>query len=957
MSRLAPAFSPAPRTALPLLTLVGFLAVLLPAAAVAPPPSPDAHQPDAGGASAGQIDYADAATTGARAIVLNQTTSVSFLWEASKFQFDDMDRGFRRANSLLYDVSDGQVVYKTVHLYWNRNNQGGAHFVVENTPGFRAYTIRCGLFFGGQTHLGRDSQGAAYDSSFGASTIIHEWSHYAFCLPDEYDDTGGGSVPRENNVCLLADGFTSEWCTDANHLTAPPGQEAKSAWQQVVDRYGAQGMVETTGTPPSGPFGAPDPTIVWHFPDLKIDPASGLVTPKPVASEGEKLTLTASYVNSEGLLNKEIDFALYDGNPDLGAKVLQTKKITVVGWLVDITFDYTVLPGDHSIYVRADPDGVQEELDENNNTASVKVLGLAKPTIKTNFPKTLTGTEDVPLTTSFVNYEADAEDSGADLDWSVVATDRAAIAGTKVADDGDTVTLTPRLDWNGVTEVQFRLTDSDGLTRDAWSNVTFSAVNDIPVVSELVADLYSLFRGEQTAVHFKAVDVETPAATLTPTAEYKPVKDLAWWPLTVAHDGLLFSGTFQPTLAEAADSYDLRAMVRDADGGESPYLYANGSVLVGNNLPTAGQLEAAPELLPRGQDIQFRLTVADTENRGDKVRAEFEVSPNGADLWGAVGIPSEEPNGEPEPKWDFAGGEWELTQRVGIPWETGPYDLRGRAVDADGGPSDWITVDEAFLVQNVLPQVLTVTPLAEEVKRTDRVVIEVTGTDLESPAETLVLDLEYKIGKGKYTATGLSKPAYDAAKKKWSVTYTPKADSDTGDAVFRATLEDADGGTSPAKESAFVKVLNNLPVATAKASPARVQVGAAVLFESTGSSDVETPTPELRYEWEFGDGQKSTVAKPRHSYQRAGTFTAKLTVTDKDNGATTTTVTVRVDPAPLGVGPGGGGSTGVIVAGVLGAVIGGLLLMFLLRKRRQAQLEGSPPPGPPASGPEVLPPQ
>src|SRR5262249_51332612 len=48
------------------------------------------------------------------------------------------------------------------------------------------------------------------------------------------------------------------------------------------------------------------------------------------------------------------------------------------------------------------------------------------------------------------------------------------------------------------------------------------------------------------------------------------------------------------------------------------------------------------------------------------------------------------------------------------------------------------------------------------------------------------------------------------------------------------------------------------------------------------------------YAWDFGDGATSTQAAPAHAYTAAGTYAVKLTVTDKDGGATTAATTATV---------------------------------------------------------------
>ncbi len=71
---------------------------------------------------------------------------------------------------------------------------------------------------------------------------------------------------------------------------------------------------------------------------------------------------------------------------------------------------------------------------------------------------------------------------------------------------------------------------------------------------------------------------------------------------------------------------------------------------------------------------------------------------------------------------------------------------------------------------------------------------------------------------------------------------------------------------------------------------------------STGS-----PTP-TKWRWEFGDGTKSSLRHPFHTFTAAGTYTVKLTVTNADGSATTTrTVVVRSGPVTsFNAGPSSG---------------------------------------------------
>jgi PKD repeat protein len=75
----------------------------------------------------------------------------------------------------------------------------------------------------------------------------------------------------------------------------------------------------------------------------------------------------------------------------------------------------------------------------------------------------------------------------------------------------------------------------------------------------------------------------------------------------------------------------------------------------------------------------------------------------------------------------------------------------------------------------------------------------------------------------------------------------------------------------------------------------------SVAFDASASGDADGSVAS--YAWEFGDGQVATGATPSHAYAAAGTYTARLTVTD-DKGATAvrtadvTVVAPRVNVAP-----------------------------------------------------------
>jgi len=61
-----------------------------------------------------------------------------------------------------------------------------------------------------------------------------------------------------------------------------------------------------------------------------------------------------------------------------------------------------------------------------------------------------------------------------------------------------------------------------------------------------------------------------------------------------------------------------------------------------------------------------------------------------------------------------------------------------------------------------------------------------------------------------------------------------------------------------------------------------------------GSESTDLDGTIAQYEWDFGDGNTGTGQKPTHTYNNAGTYTVKLTVTDNDDGENLETTSIII---------------------------------------------------------------
>jgi len=137
----------------------------------------------------------------------------------------------------------------------------------------------------------------------------------------------------------------------------------------------------------------------------------------------------------------------------------------------------------------------------------------------------------------------------------------------------------------------------------------------------------------------------------------------------------------------------------------------------------------------------------------------------------------------------------------------------------------------------------------------------------------------------------------------------------------RLTMTAGAGGGSQKTKLCYLEIRADAGAATPPAdAPPAVAASASVTsgeapLDVAFAADASDDGSSLSYAWEFGDGATSTAANPVHTYAGAGTFTARVTVTD-DGGQTaadTVTITVAEPASPPATPP---PATGGVVARV-----------------------------------------
>ncbi len=88
------------------------------------------------------------------------------------------------------------------------------------------------------------------------------------------------------------------------------------------------------------------------------------------------------------------------------------------------------------------------------------------------------------------------------------------------------------------------------------------------------------------------------------------------------------------------------------------------------------------------------------------------------------------------------------------------------------------------------------------------------------------------------------------------------------------------------------KAENSLPIADFTHTPEKPTVNKAITFDASSSYDPDGTI--VNYTWDFGDGSTASGVTASHSYQKIGTYTVTLTITDNDGAVGEILRTVEV---------------------------------------------------------------
>lgn len=425
----------------------------------------------------------------------------------------------------------------------------------------------------------------------------------------------------------------------------------------------------------------------------------------------------------------------------------------------------------------------------------------------------------------------------------------------------------------GSYDVRARLRDTDAAYGD-WkvSYGLFHVLNALPVLGSVELSAASLERGVPAVLNIKGSDIEDPLPLLSCDVHYKGPSG-QWARLeNVTLKADHWEARFLPLSYFKPGDYSFRVMLKDSTGQLSDWIYLNSSLMVTNSLPRVSSINASRGSLLRTQNITLKIEGRDYEDRSSNLTCMVEYSTGGSAPWEAAGIENL--------RYDERFSDWVCTFAAAASLPAGSYSFRARLRDRDGDWGDWHVSEQDVPVQNNPPSA-RLAPHPDLVNEKSPMRFDASpSTDIEGP-----LDFHWDFGDGSTADEAQVAHAYEQGGQKEVV----------------LTVTDADGATG---EVRFHLRVNLLPVPQGAFRQMQGVDDFRVSFNASMSTDPEGQA--LAFIWDFDtsvdsdlDGKTdndidSSSTNPVFDYKKEGSYTAKLTVIDADNGNSSLLITVKV---------------------------------------------------------------
>lgn len=490
--------------------------------------------------------------------------------------------------------------------------------------------------------------------------------------------------------------------------------------------------------------------------------------------------------------------------------------------------------------------------------------------------------------------------------------------------------------------VRFSDLDSD-YSYWIYYNDTVFVNNNLPIAEDIQSSFSEVMRGNAAYIFANGSDIEDIEEDLVPEFSYR-ISQGAWDNTSLS--GLTYTGsewriTFSPPKDMKLGDYEFQVEFYDSEGDSSQFISLNQVITVINNPPLVISLNVLPSNIYRLESVLIHATGEDVEDPLSSLTPTFEYKHSNRSGW-------DELTG-----WSFNTKEnrFEASFTPSASQDKGFYDFRVKFLDSEEDGSDWEYLYEGLFAQNNVPSVLDFTMSSQEVFRGESIQLFANGDDAELDEEDLVPIFEYRLSGGSWENAYLGTLEYRTGK--WQVTFSPPSDANIGDYDFQVKFSDGDDESSWTLTTTSLKVKNNSPVVDIETTGS--QNSKTVSFSAT-VSDIEDFLSDLTFEWDFGEGVTSSERNPTHSFDKSGSQTVTLTVTDNNGGETTDTTQIEITGSSVGEGDGATQEFPLALLLVMIVIIVLILILLLIKRKKSKDTTEVWGPEPQAPAQNTLPP-
>jgi uncharacterized protein (TIGR03790 family) len=470
---------------------------------------------------------------------------------------------------------------------------------------------------------------------------------------------------------------------------------------------------------------------------------------------------------------------------------------------------------------------------------------------------------------------------------------------------GKLQSINVNITWNTETNTQnqtiYVVVDPDGLIKEQYEKNNNASkmiyINEQPMILSKEYSSTEIFRTETVVIDVYPYDLESLDSDIDVLAQCK-IKDANEW-INISDSAVYNTDhwelTFTPGIDADVGRYTFEFRVVDENNCFSLTYYDHAILTVHNNKPIVDEFGLVvdsidPAVYLRTQNIQVYTVCNDIE-----IVDELNASMMTVDIRYMSPI-----SGWVEIMGDIEflgsvgqGYRWEIAFSFDEDSTLGLYSLSARVKDKDEDYSDWAFKNDSFVLMNNLPEIWNLTLDRISINRSESVIVTYQTKDIENDQFGLSTELEYQLINQSdpsnlpdelWSSELISGPAYDNYYNIWSAEFITAYETELGEYIFRARVTDEDGNQSEwlVMHNTTLWVNNNPPVADIGYVPNEVDEDDEISFDPTDSYDKESPSSELEYFWDFGDGATSMKSKVKHVYATQGTYLVSLTVKDGD---------------------------------------------------------------------------